>query len=147
MVSIILFPTASHSILDFGLALSYFKYQLWVWCSISMTIPDFRRRSTVMLVRTKLVTPATKIGKLIGVALKGKRLMLENSSIVSTSVDTMGGTPVFAGTRVPIQTLLDYLKAGESIDDFLDGFPTVSKEQVIALLEEAGKQLVIATVA
>jgi uncharacterized protein (DUF433 family) len=83
-----------------------------------------------------------KIGKLIVAALRGKRLMLENNPIVSTSLDTMGGTPVFAGTRVPIQTLLDYLKAGESIDDFLDGFPTVSKEQVIALLEEAGKQLV-----
>jgi uncharacterized protein (DUF433 family) len=68
--------------------------------------------------------------------------MLENSPIISTSPNIMGGTPVFAGTRVPIQTLLDYLKAGESIDDFLDGFPTVSKEQVIALLEEAGKQLV-----
>jgi uncharacterized protein (DUF433 family) len=83
--------------------------------------------------------------------LRGKRLMLENSLIISKSLDTMGGTPVFAGTRVPIQTLIDYLKAGESIravvqasanDDFLDGFPTVSKEQVIALLEEAGKQLV-----
>jgi uncharacterized protein (DUF433 family) len=83
-----------------------------------------------------------KIGKLIIAALRGKRLMLENNLIVSKSLDTMGGTPVFAGTRVPIQTLLDYLKAGESIDDFLDGFPTVSKEQVIALLEEAGKQLV-----
>jgi uncharacterized protein (DUF433 family) len=78
----------------------------------------------------------------MGAALKGQRLMLENSPIVSTSLDTMGGTPVFAGTRVPIQTLLDYLKAGESIDDFLNGFPTVSKDQVIALLEEAGKQLV-----
>jgi uncharacterized protein (DUF433 family) len=54
----------------------------------------------------------------------------------------MGGTPVFASTRVPVQTLRDYLKAGESIDDFLDGFPTVTKEQVIALLEEAEKQLV-----
>jgi uncharacterized protein (DUF433 family) len=54
----------------------------------------------------------------------------------------MGGTPVFAGTRVPVQTLLDYLKAGESINDFLDGFPTVTREQVIALLEEAEKQLI-----
>jgi len=45
-------------------------------------------------------------------------------------------------TRVPAQTLLDYLKAGESIDDFLDGFPTVTREQVIALLEEAGKQVI-----
>ncbi|MHC5824175.1 MAG: DUF433 domain-containing protein, partial [Nostoc sp.] len=64
------------------------------------------------------------------------------SPIISVSPEIMGGTPVFAGTRVPVQTLLDYLKAGESIDDFLDGFPTVSREQVIALLEEAGKQLV-----
>ncbi|MBE9080021.1 DUF433 domain-containing protein [Romeria aff. gracilis LEGE 07310] len=54
----------------------------------------------------------------------------------------MGGTPVFVGTRVPIQTLLDYLKAGETIDDFLDGFPTVSRGQVIALLEEVEKQLI-----
>ena len=62
--------------------------------------------------------------------------------VISASPEIMGGTPVFAGTRVPVETLLDYLKAGESIDDFLDGFPTVIKEQVIGLLEEAGKQLV-----
>ena len=68
--------------------------------------------------------------------------MLKNSLIISVSPSVMSGTPVFAGTRVPIQTLFDYLKAGESIDDFLDGFPTVTKEQVITLLEEAGKQLV-----
>ncbi len=66
--------------------------------------------------------------------------MLKDSLIISASPEIMGGTIVFAGTRVPVQTLLDYLKAGESIDDFLDGFPTVTKEQVIALLEEAGKQ-------
>ena len=68
--------------------------------------------------------------------------MLKNSPVISTSPEVMGGTPVFSGTRVPVQTLLDYLKAGESIDDFLDGFPTVTKEQVVALLEEAGKQLI-----
>lgn len=62
--------------------------------------------------------------------------------VISASPEIMGGTPVFAGTRVPVDTLLDYFKAGESIDDFLDGFPTVTKEQVIGLLEEAGKQLV-----
>ncbi|MBD1905889.1 DUF433 domain-containing protein [Funiculus sociatus GB2-A5] len=67
--------------------------------------------------------------------------MLKDSLIISSSPEIMGGTPVFAGTRVPVQTLLDYLKAGESIDDFLDGFPTVTREQVIALLEEAEKQL------
>ncbi len=54
----------------------------------------------------------------------------------------MGGTPVFAGTRVPVQTLLDYLKGGETIDDFLDGFPTVTREQVIAFLEEAEEQII-----
>jgi uncharacterized protein (DUF433 family) len=68
--------------------------------------------------------------------------MLRDPSIISVSPEIMGGTPVFAGTRVPVQTLLDYLKAGESIDDFLDGFPTVTREQVIALLEEAGKQVI-----
>ncbi len=47
--------------------------------------------------------------------------MLKDSSVISISPEIMGGTPVFAGTRVPIETLLDYLKAGESIGDFLDG--------------------------
>jgi uncharacterized protein (DUF433 family) len=61
--------------------------------------------------------------------------------IIKSSPDVMGGTPVFAKTRVPVQTLLDYLKAGESIDDFLEGFPTVTKEQVIAFLEEAEEQI------
>jgi len=60
-----------------------------------------------------------------------------SESIISSSRDIMGGTPVFAGTRVPIQTLLDYLQAGESIDDFLEGFPSVSRAQVISFLERA----------
>ena len=59
--------------------------------------------------------------------------------IITSSPDVMGGTPVFAGTRVPVQSLLDYLKAGESIADFLEGFPTVRREQVIAFLEEGEK--------
>ncbi len=59
------------------------------------------------------------------------------NKIISSSPDVMSGTPVFAGTRVPVQTLLDYLEAGESIDDFLAGFPTVKREQIIAFLEEA----------
>jgi uncharacterized protein (DUF433 family) len=62
--------------------------------------------------------------------------------IISCSSEVMGGTPVFAGTRVPVQTLLDYLEAGDSIDDFLEGFPTVSREQVIAFLEEAKARMV-----
>lgn len=62
--------------------------------------------------------------------------------IITASPDVMGGTPVFAKTRVPVQTLLDYLKAGESIDEFLEGFPTVTKEQVLAFLQEAEEQIV-----
>ncbi|GAB4133805.1 MAG: hypothetical protein Fur0046_04960 [Cyanobacteria bacterium J069] len=67
---------------------------------------------------------------------------IQNSSIISISPEVMGGTPVFSGTRVPVQTLFDYLKAGETIDDFLDGFPTVSKEQIVALLGELENQFV-----
>lgn len=54
----------------------------------------------------------------------------------------MGGAPVFAGTRVPVQTLLDYLEAGESIDEFLVGFPSVRREQVVTFLEQARDRLV-----
>jgi len=57
-------------------------------------------------------------------------------TIISTSPDIMGGTAVFAGTRVPIQTLIDYVEAGDTIDDFLDGFPTVKREQVIGFLHK-----------
>ena len=57
--------------------------------------------------------------------------------VVSRSPDVMGGTAVFSGTRVPVQTLLDYLEAGETIDDFLAGFPTVTREQILTFLKEA----------
>lgn len=53
----------------------------------------------------------------------------------------MGGSPVFCGTRVPVVTLLDYLESGETIDDFLEGFPSVTREQVVAFLEEAEDRL------
>jgi uncharacterized protein (DUF433 family) len=55
--------------------------------------------------------------------------------IVNISPEIMGGTPVFSGTRVPVQTLMDYLEKGETIDDFLAGFPTVSRQQVLEFLE------------
>ena len=63
--------------------------------------------------------------------------MRDASQIVQRSPTILGGTPVFAGTRVPIQTLLDYLEAGDRLDDFLDEFPTVTREQAIAFLELA----------
>ena len=62
------------------------------------------------------------------------------SNIIISDPHTLGGTPVFKGTRVPMQTLIDYLESGLSVEDFLKGFPTVSKRQVISFLEEAKEQ-------
>jgi uncharacterized protein (DUF433 family) len=62
--------------------------------------------------------------------------------IISSDPDVMGGTPVFAGTRVPVQTLLDYLEGGESIDEFLAGFPSVTRDQIVEFLEAAKDRLV-----
>lgn len=61
---------------------------------------------------------------------------------ISRGPQIMGGTAVFTGTRVPVQTLLDYLEAGESIDEFLVGLPSVRREQVVAFLESAKDRLV-----
>ena len=61
---------------------------------------------------------------------------------ISSSPDILRGTPVFAGTRVPVQTLIESLEGGESIDAFLKGFPTVKREQVIAFLEEAKARVI-----
>ena len=62
--------------------------------------------------------------------------------VVCRDPEVMGGAPVFCGTRVPVQTLLDYLQAGESIDQFLEGFPAVTRAQVITFLEQAKDRLV-----
>jgi uncharacterized protein (DUF433 family) len=56
---------------------------------------------------------------------------------IARDAETMHGQPVFRGTRVPVQTLFDYLEGGETLDDFLEGFPTVSRELAVAALEEA----------
>ena len=69
----------------------------------------------------------------------------ELKDIVHSDPEIMGGTPVFVGTRVPLQNLVDYLKGGESIEDFLDAFPTVQREQVIAVIE-AVKLTVLETI-
>ena len=64
-------------------------------------------------------------------------------NVIVKNPDILGGTPVFRGTRVPIQNLFDYLEGGETIEDFLEGFPTVSRDAAIAALEEA-KDLLLA---
>ncbi len=58
-------------------------------------------------------------------------------SVVVSDPEILGGTPCFRGTRVPVESLLDYLEAGDSLDEFLDNFPSVSREAAIAALEEA----------
>jgi uncharacterized protein (DUF433 family) len=65
-----------------------------------------------------------------------------NQPVVCRDPEVMGGTPVFCGTRVPVQTLIEYLEAGDSIDRFLEGFPSVTREQVIAFLEEAKDRVI-----
>ena len=57
--------------------------------------------------------------------------------VIDRSADILGGTPVFSGTRVPVRILIEYLEAGDRLDDFLDNFPTVSRSQAIEVLERA----------
>jgi uncharacterized protein (DUF433 family) len=68
--------------------------------------------------------------------------MLASSSVVHRDPDILGGTPVFVGTRVPVRTLLDYLEAGDPLDEFLEDFPSVSREQAVAALRLAREMLV-----
>lgn len=68
--------------------------------------------------------------------------MIATSSIVHTDPDILSGTPVFVGTRVPVRTLLDYLEAGDPLDEFLEDFPSVTREQAVAALRLANQMLV-----
>jgi uncharacterized protein (DUF433 family) len=63
--------------------------------------------------------------------------MADPRGVVHSDPEIMGGTPVFVGTRVPVQSLFDYLEAGDSVEEFLEAFPTVSREQVLTALEIA----------
>lgn len=67
--------------------------------------------------------------------------------LITTSPERLSGTPVFAGTRVPVQTLIDYLEAGDTLDEFLKDFPSVSREHAIAVLELAKSALLTKAVA
>lgn len=72
---------------------------------------------------------------------------MKMSSVIKIDPEIMSGAPCFAGTRVPIQNLIDYLEGGDSIEEFLDGFPSVSREQVIAFFEEAKDRMLAAATA
>jgi uncharacterized protein (DUF433 family) len=62
--------------------------------------------------------------------------------IIHSDPEILGGTPVFVGTRVPVQALLDFLEGGDTIEEFLDNYPGVSRDQAIVFLEEAGRALI-----
>ena len=68
---------------------------------------------------------------------------MKKSSAVKIDPEIMSGTPCFAGTRVPARTLIDYIEGGDSLDDFLEDFPTVTRKQAIAFLEEASKRMLV----
>jgi uncharacterized protein (DUF433 family) len=76
-----------------------------------------------------------------------KEKILVPDPLITTSPDRLSGTPVFAGTRVPVQTLVDYLEASDSLDDFLADFPSVSRGHAIAVLEVAKSALLAKAVA
>ena len=67
--------------------------------------------------------------------------MNATKALISIDPETLGGIPVFTGTRVPVKTLIDYLEAGDRLDDFLDDFPTVTREHAVAVLEIAKEAL------
>ncbi len=71
-------------------------------------------------------------------------MKLKHCAVVSVDPDIMSGTPVFAGTRVPARTLIDYLEGGDALDVFLEDFPTVSRTQAIAFLEAASERILVA---
>ena len=71
--------------------------------------------------------------------------IMDPKQIVHSDPEILGGTPVFVGTRVPVDALIDFLESGDTIEDFLENFPGVSREQVFAFLEEASQALVAKT--
>jgi len=74
-------------------------------------------------------------------SLKMERIMSAMKDVIVKDPEILGGTPVFKGTRVPLQNLFDYLEGGETLEEFLEGFPSVSREMAIAALEEAKELL------
>lgn len=73
--------------------------------------------------------------------VKGEDGIMVNSHVIHRSPEILGGTPVFEGTRVPVQNLIDYLEEGRPLDEFLEDFPTVTREQTTEALEDLKKVL------
>ena len=93
-----------------------------------------RLRRWAQLYLADFPTLPLAIGLCYVAAMKGK-------AVVVVDPEIMNGTPCFAGTRVPVRALLDYIEGGESLDEFLEQFPTVSRKQAVAFLEQASERL------
>ena len=79
---------------------------------------------------------------LAGVVRRTRLEVIVTEKLIDRNPDVLGGTPVFSGTRVPVRILMEHLEAGDRLDDFLDDYPTVTREQAVRLLERATAQLV-----
>jgi uncharacterized protein (DUF433 family) len=79
----------------------------------------------------------------VTVSSRYHRCVKEPQGVIHSDPEILGGTPVFVGTRVPLQALIDYLEGGHPLSEFLDDFPTVSRDQAVAALEQA-KELLLA---
>jgi uncharacterized protein (DUF433 family) len=75
----------------------------------------------------------------------GEACFMNTHELITSTSDVLGGTPVFAGTRVPVKNLTDYLEAGDTLDEFLDDFPSVTRERAVAVLERA-KEVLLASI-
>jgi uncharacterized protein (DUF433 family) len=102
-----------------------------------------RREKTARLIATAVSQTVARRAR----ELPEETNMAVREPLITTSPGRLSGTPVFAGTRVPVQTLIDYLEAGDSLDAFLDDFPSVSREHAIAVLEVAKSALLAEAVA
>ena len=72
---------------------------------------------------------------------KAKKCVVQTQELIVSSPDILGGMPVFVGTRVPVKNLTDYIEAGDTLDEFLEDFPSVSREQVVEFVEQAKEAL------
>jgi uncharacterized protein (DUF433 family) len=104
------------------------------------TAGDLMHRKRLMMQLQNSIRETLRIKRASKSVLRqsnSRGILIVVSSVVSQDPEILGGEPVFTGTRVPVKSLFDHLEAGDSIEQFLEGFPSVKREQVIALLEEA----------
>src|SRR4051812_36982807 len=104
------------------------------------------RPSRTSISKCRCLPSSHRIGNLwyhVAVRQHGERAMSNSKNLVEIDPEKLGGTPVFYGTRVPIQNLFDSLETGESVDQFLEQFPTVTREQALAVLEESKERLLV----